>query len=58
VKDLLLKNSPPNVHELLQDQSTNNATIAEELVAPTSILVNLKNNNKLHFGGQIMCTNL
>ncbi len=42
MKDLLLDNSPPNVHELLQDQSTNKATIAKELVPPTSILVTLE----------------
>jgi hypothetical protein len=42
VKDLLFENSPRNVHEILQDQSTNKATIAKELVPPTSILMNLE----------------
>jgi hypothetical protein len=34
MKDLLLKNSPPKVRELLQDQSTNKATIAKGPVPP------------------------
>jgi hypothetical protein len=42
MKDLLLQNSPPKVHELLLDQSTNKATIAKELVPPTNILVNFE----------------
>jgi hypothetical protein len=42
MKDLLLENLAPKVHELLQDQSTNKATITKELVPPTNILVNLE----------------